>query len=138
MRNGSRLLWLDAGAGATAGLLGLALAGWLSELYRLPLALMLFISAANVLYAGYSFSLARRRHRSAFGVNLLIAANLGWAGVCIGLAWRFAGEASVLGMLHLTAEAVFVGGLAAWEWRLRDQLVSVSPDIRPAATAQTL
>lgn len=137
MGQGVRLLWLDAGAGAVAGLLGLVLANWLSDLYRLPLALMLFIAAANVLYACYSFSLAWRRQRSVFAVNLLIAANLAWAGVCVGLAWRFAGEASVFGMLHLIAEAIFVGGLAAFEWQRRDQLVSVSPGIRPATTAQT-
>ncbi|MDR7333962.1 hypothetical protein [Roseateles asaccharophilus] len=137
MGQGVRLLWLDAGAGAVAGLLGLLLAGWLSDLYRLPLALMLFIAAANVLYACYSFSLVWRRQRSVFAVHLLIAANLAWAGVCVGLAWHFAGEASVFGLLHLTAEALFVGGLAAVEWQRRGRLVSLIPGTRPAATAQT-
>lgn len=126
-----RLLWLDAGAAAMAGLLALLASPWLSELYRLPPALVVFIAVVNLLYGACSFSLARRRYRSAAWVNALVAANLAWAVACLALAWRHAGEASVFAMLHLIGEAVFVGGLAACEWRWRHQLAGPQSNEAP-------
>lgn len=137
MRDPARLLWLDASAAAAAGLGVLVLGPWLSELYQLPHRLLVFMAAVNLLYAGYSSSLARRRERSAARVGVLVAGNLAWAGVCLGMAWRFAGEASEFAMLHLIGEALVVGGLAAWEYRWRDRLVRQPHRIRPAATART-
>jgi len=133
----TRLLWLDGCAAATAGVLVLLLGRWLSELHRLPPALLIFVGAMNLLYAGYSLSLALRRERSLAWVNALIAGNLAWAGACVGMDWRFAGEASGFAMLHLIGEAIFVGGLVVWEWRWRQLLVLTPRRTLPAATLQT-
>lgn len=132
-----RLLWLDASAAATGGVAVLLLGGWLSGLYRLPYALIVFIAVVNLLYAGYSGSLARRRDRSVPWLYALIAGNLAWAATCLVMAWWFAGEASAFAMLHLIGEAIFVAGLAVWEWRWRQRLVTPPHRIRPAATART-
>jgi hypothetical protein len=132
MHHAPRLLWLDAGAAATAGALTLAVSSWLSALYRLPLALVVFIAVVNLLYGAYSFSLTQRRNRPAPWIQTLVAANLAWVGACLAMAWRYAGEASAFGLLHLIAEAVFVGGLALCEWRWRHRLAHTLP----AATAR--
>lgn len=120
------LLWVDCIAGALAGVAMLLLSGWLSSLHALPRALLLFMGAANLLYASYSFTLARRSRRSRGLINLLISANLAWTMVCLALAVSFVGSASVFGMGHLVLEAVFVGGLAGLEWRWREQLLAVA------------
>jgi hypothetical protein len=94
------------------------LSGW----YGLPRGLLLVTGAANVLYATYSFSLARRAVRPLAGIVALVAANAAWAATCVGLVLAFAGTGGVLGLLHLGAEAGVVGGLAALEWRHREAL----------------
>lgn len=123
MRN---LLWIDCIAGALAGVMVLMFSGWLSGLHALPRELLLLNGAVNLLYASYSFSLARRPRRPRALINLLVFANLGWAVVCLWLVRVFAESATVFGIGHLFFEAVFVGGLAGLEWRWRNQLLTAA------------
>jgi hypothetical protein len=102
----------------------LALSGWLTPFYALPRSLLLFMGAANLLYASCSFSLARCSTRRPAWIILLVVANLAWAAVCFALAANFARSASAFGIAHLLLEALFVGGLAALEWRWREQLLA--------------
>ncbi len=118
------LLWIDCAAGAVASVTVVVLSPWLSRLYLLPLNVLLLIGAANLLYASYSFSLARRRTRPISLIKLLVYANAAWVLVCIGLAVSFWGRATVFGLAHLIGEALIVGGLAALEWRQRHQLAA--------------
>lgn len=104
----------------------LLLLDWLTALYGMPTELLIFIGAANVLYASYSLSLAIRRTRTPLLLNALIVANSVWALVCIGLAMRWAGTATMFGMAHLLAEALFVGRLASLEWKWRGLLLGPS------------
>lgn len=117
------LLWIDCTAAALAGTAVLLLSGWLSELHALPRGLLLFTGAVNLLYATFSFTLATRARRPRALITLLVVANLSWAVVCLGLAAAFAGTATLFGLGHLVGEALFVGGLAALEWRWREELV---------------
>lgn len=119
-----KLLWVDCIAGALAGIAVLMFSGWLSSLHALPRELLLLNGAVNLLYATYSLTLARRRKRPKALINLLVFANFAWAVVCLCLAGVFAGPATVFGVGHLAGEALFVGGLAALEWRWRDQLLT--------------
>lgn len=80
-------------------------------------------SAANILNACYSFSLAVRKKRPVLLIKALILANSFWAMVCLGIVSQYYEQLSSLGYLHLLAEAIFVGGLALLEWKLRDQLL---------------
>ena len=116
------LLWIDSAAAASAGFFVLLLASWLSELYRLPHGLLLFIGAVNLFYAGYAGSLAIRRKRPRALLYVLIIGNTLWMGMCLALALRFAGHAAPLALAHLIGEALFVGALAACEWRWRAQI----------------
>lgn len=116
------LLWIDCVAGALAGAAMLVLGGWLSELYGVPRDLLLFMGAANLLYASCSFSLAVRTTRARSLIILLALANLAWAVVCVALAVLIQNSATPLGIAALIVEAGFVGGLACLEWNQRHQL----------------
>ncbi|OZC02701.1 hypothetical protein [Rubricoccus marinus] len=118
------LLWIDCSAGAAVGTLVLILHGWLSNLYALPVGFVLFMGLANVAYACGSFSLAVRRQRHLAGVQALAIANMAWGAFLIGMTVVFAREASAFGLATLVAEAVFVGGLGAVEWRHRHGLLT--------------
>ena len=120
------LLWIDCIAGALAGVAMLLLLDWLAALYGMHRELLVFIGVANVLYASYSLSLSIRRTRTPLMLNALILANGVWALVCIGLAMRWAGTATMFGMAHLLAEALFVGRLASLEWKWRGLLLGPS------------
>ena len=120
------LLWIDCIAGALAGVAMLLLLDWLAALYGMPTDLLVFIGIANVLYASYSLSLAIRRTRTQLLLNALIVANSVWALLCVGLAVRWAGTATLFGMAHLLAEALFVGRLASLEWKWRALLLAPS------------
>ena len=120
-----RLLWVDCTAAAIAGVVVLMLSGWLSDLHALPQRLLLFVGAVNLLYGMYSFSLARQTHRPMYLIKILVFANAFWMVVCVGLATAYWGQASLFGLAHLLGEGIFVGGLAAMEWRQRHQLALI-------------
>ncbi len=118
-----RLLWVDCGAGLLVGALVLALSEWLARWYDLPQPLVIGNGVTNIAYAAFSFSLARRARRPPSLLVLLVVANATWAALCVIAAILMADQASLLGMTHLLAEGVFVGGLAAVEWSYRGQLL---------------
>lgn len=113
------ILWLGCTAGAVVGLVVLLFTDQLSQLQALPDKLLLFMGAANMLYASFSFFLATRSKRPMPLIKLLVAANGFWSLVCICLAVAFADTATFFGLGHLIAEAIFVGSLAAQEWKWR-------------------
>lgn len=127
MRLFRNLLWIDCTAGAVVGVVVLTFASWLSALEGLPRGVLVFTGGCNLLYASYSFSLARRPVRPMPLIKLLVAANLAWMPVCLGLAWYFRDQATALGFMHLVGEAVFVGGLALLEWKNRHLLTTAPP-----------
>ncbi len=122
MRVLRHLLWIDSGAGLSAGVVVLALAGWLGDVYRLPRPLLVGMGLANLVYGTYSGTLARRAHRPRGLLVLLVLANATWAALCLLAAASFADRASAFGLAHLVGEGLFVGGLAALEWRERERL----------------
>jgi len=117
------LLWIDCGAGLTVGIFVLSLADWLSRLYALPVALVVAMGVANVAYGTFSFSLARRATRPRALLHLLVVANATWAVLCGVTAIAVSSYASPLGVAQLVLEGLFVGGLAALEWRHRASLL---------------
>ncbi|MCO5165818.1 MAG: hypothetical protein M9894_05560 [Planctomycetes bacterium] len=121
-RRARLVLCVDAGAGATVGLLLLVLRAWVADLYGLPLALVEVVGAANLAFASGSGTLAvgaaRGRAPSRAAVAALITANATWAAVCLGLVALTWPSATVFGVAHLALEGLFVGGLAALEARL--------------------
>lgn len=121
-----RLLWLDGLAAASAGLLVLGFSQGLSSLYGLPVPLLQFLAVVNLLYGSYSLGLACWPRRPRACILLLVLANTIWAGFCVRLALQQSGTASAFGLAHLLGEALFVGTLAALEWRYRKLLAPAS------------
>lgn len=115
-------LWVDCSAGAIVGVLVLAFSGGLARLHGLPEGVLVVLGTANLLYAAYSWSLARSPRRTVRQIEVLALANAAWGVVCIGLALRYWAVASAFGFVHLFGEAVFVAVLAAIEWRQRHRL----------------
>lgn len=122
MKVAKNLLWIDCIAGALAGILVIALSGWLADLYLISRNVLLCIGTANLLYASYSFALASRKRREEPFIKILIYANGVWALICLAIATHYYGDMTLLGRAHLVIEAFFVGGLAALEWQWRNQL----------------
>jgi len=115
-------LWVDCGAATLAGVLVLAFSTWLARLHGLPHEVVLFLGTVNLLFAAYSFSLARRTDRSLLQIVVLVNGNAAWAIVCLGLAAHHWEQLSAFGIAHLVGEACFVGGLARLEWNQRHRL----------------
>lgn len=129
---GRTLPWIDAGAAGSVGLLMLALAGPLSSLYSLPRSVVLFVAAVNVGYSAFGIGLGSIPRQATVVrraiLMALVVANLAWLISCIALAVRFRGEATFFGLAHLLGEGVFVGTLAALEWKHRRSILAQSPE----------
>jgi hypothetical protein len=122
MRIAKSLLWIDCTGGLVAGIVVLMLSGWLSTLYRLPVGLVIAMGIANLLYGGYSLSLARRPVRPRTLLLVLVVANICWALLCAITAVMVAPRASYYGLAHLILEGAYVGGLGILEWKHRSAL----------------
>jgi hypothetical protein len=122
--NADGWLWVDCTAGALVGVFVLAVSGGLARLHGLPEAVLVVLGMANLLYAAYSCTLARRPRRTLRQIEVLAVANAAWGLVCVGLAVQYWTRASAFGFVHLFAEAAFVGVLAAMEWRQRHRWVA--------------
>ncbi len=116
------LLWIDGTAGLAVGATVLLLSNWLIDWYGLPMILLLFIGGVNMLYGTFSLSLARRKERPTGFIKLLVFANLAWVPVCLYLAVSYFNTATLFGLGHIIGEGLFVGLLAVFEWRWREEL----------------
>ena len=117
-----RLLWIDSIGGLIAGVIVMAISGWLSKLYGLDQEILLATGVANLAYGSFSLSLARRAVRPIALIRLLAAANLTWLIVCTVLIVAHYDSATFLGIGHLLLEGLYVGGLGCLEWRGREDL----------------
>ncbi len=122
-----RLLWIDSRGGLFVGALVVPLAGVLSRVYAIPYHIVLVMGIANLAYGTYSYLLERRAQRPRAMILALIAANAAWALLCAGAAIAFLGEATPLGLALLVFEGLYVGGLAALEFRYRGLLLVGPP-----------
>ncbi len=123
-----RILWSDSAAGTAVGIATLAVNSWLAEFYRLPREVIRWIGCANLVYGAFAAIVAlatvgalgtgsRARLTSSRRLVLtLIAANAGWACVCLALLVAYATEASLFGCAHVALEGLFVLGLAVLEY----------------------
>jgi hypothetical protein len=109
------LLWFDCSAAGVVGVTMLAVSGLLAPLFGMPRAVLVATALANLIYGGFSYSLARMAEPPRGRVRALVVANFAWTVVCVVLAAVFAGPGSWLGVAYVLAEGAFVGGLAALE-----------------------
>lgn len=117
-----RLLWIDWTSAAIVGVATLSLCDWLSKYGGLPRHVLLGVGLANLAYAGFALSLCIRPTRSVRLIGVLVAANLAWSLICVGVLFGHRTAVTPLALLHLGGEAVYVAGLALLEWRHRGRL----------------
>jgi hypothetical protein len=119
-----KLLHIDSLGGLSVGLLMLILNYWLSSWYGLPRGFVIFTAIINIAYGSYSFLLLLKNKRPLRLIVLLVIANLTWAVLCVLWVAIFAQAATLFGIIHLSLEAFYVGGLAYLEWRNRAFLLT--------------
>ncbi len=117
------ILLLDCTGGIFVGISVLAMCQLLSELEGLPLSVVILMGVANLVYGCYSLFMATRRNRSINMIGLLAFANMAWLLVCLAIATTWWAQITVLGLLHVLGEGVYVAGLGYTEWRMRHTLV---------------
>ncbi|MDX5407836.1 MAG: hypothetical protein LPK11_12480 [Chromatiaceae bacterium] len=121
------ILHLDGSAGLTVGILLLLFPNWVSELYKLPISIILLLATANVCYGAYALWLALLNQRTSTSVALLAVANAAWLPVCIAVVLIYAQTASVVGLTFISLEALFVAVLSFYEWNNRHLLAKACP-----------
>ena len=120
-RRAGAILWLDSGAGLAAGATVLLTSHWLARVHEVAPGLVVMLGVTNVVYGSYSgllatFASVRGRLPPRRAIEVLVAANLGWTCVCIGLVAKVASTASIFFLGHVAFEGAFVAALAAAEW----------------------
>ncbi|ALM89719.1 MULTISPECIES: hypothetical protein [Alteromonas] len=118
-RKNISVLYIDGSAGLAVGLALFAFAGWVSELYQLPLNTILFLASANTIYGCYALALALSNKKSLMSIKVLAIANSVWVVVCAAIVILYAHIASPVGVFFICGEALFVGLLAVYEWKNR-------------------
>ena len=124
LSNSASLLHLDGIAGLTVGIALFALNDWISQLYAIPLATVLFLATANMCYGIYALFLAFSVARTPASITLLAYANCTWVLVCGFIFLHYLSSASVIGLGFIFCEAVFVGLLAFYEYKYRFSLAA--------------
>ena len=72
------LITIDYTGGWLAGVVILALSGWLSWLYVLPFWFVMISAVANLVYGTFSFSISRQVRRPVTLIATLAFANIAW------------------------------------------------------------
>ncbi|VEL97943.1 hypothetical protein ALT761_02959 [Alteromonas sp. 76-1] len=126
LRKNINVLHIDGSAGLAVGLVLFALAEWVSELYRLPLNVILFLASANILYGCYALALALSNQRSLMAIKVLSIANSVWVVICVAIVVLYVQTLSPVGFLFIGGEALFVGVLAIYEWKKRFVLAELN------------
>ncbi|UTV30739.1 hypothetical protein [Photobacterium atrarenae] len=117
-----KVLWIDGLAALFVGSILISFHSFVGEIYSMPEKVVLFLASANLLYGLYSSSLAMSRKVSLRKIQVLVFGNCFWALTCLFLVYRFMDSASLLGILFILSEALFVTVLAGVEWRCRFDL----------------
>ena len=125
MYRSTKLLWIDCIGGLIVGSLILVFSSTIATWHNLPRALIVAMAVANLLYGSFSLSLATRRQPGILPIRILAIANIGWLFVCCLLTALWRADISVLGVLHLTGEGLYVAALGMLEWRWQKVLANV-------------
>lgn len=112
-----KLIWFDAFAALTSGVVVIALKGFFAPLFNLPAALLTVLALTAFCYAVYSFQLAFRAHKPPPLIWLLIIANTIYALACLVLFFVFLRTATWLGSAYLLLDFSIVAALTFIEYR---------------------
>ena len=119
-----RILWIDCIGALLVGAVVFFAFEALAALERLPVSVVLSMSAVNLVYGAYSLFVTTRSPRPALLVKVLAIANMFWLVICVAIAITYRNQVSGLGLLHVLGEGVYVACLGAFEWSMVSELSS--------------
>ena len=122
--NPSRILWVDCIGGLVVGFVVLAFCQLISGWENLPLATVIVMGFANLVYGGYSLFVTTRKKRRLILIKILAMANMAWLLVCVTIAAMYWNQISLLGIVHVIGEGIYVAGLGFVEWNMKESLVT--------------
>lgn len=99
---------------------------FLSHIQGLPESVVLFMGIANLVYGSYSLFVTTRDPRPVVLVKILALANMAWLIVCLALVFYWSDAVSVVGVLLVMGEGVYVASLGWTEWKWRVALADNS------------
>lgn len=127
-------LLLDAGISGATGALQLGLSAALSGLLQLPPALLMESGLVMVVYAALLMLLVRASTVASALVGAVVAANVGWTLVCVGMAVTGTPPTNALGTGFLLLQAAMTLAFAGLQFRG----LQLSPAALPAQAARAL
>ena len=115
-----KILWVDCLGGLFVGGAVLSICKLLSDWESLPTTIVFFMGVVNLVYGCYSLFVVTRKPRPLLMIKALAIANMFWLIVCLVIAIAFWQQISVLGLLHVVGEGIYVFaiGLTEWKWRV--------------------
>ena len=120
----SRLLWVDCIGGLVVGFVVLVFCQLISSWENLPLETVVLTGAANLAYGVYSLFVTTRKKRPLILVKMLAIANITWLLVCVAIAAMYWRQISLIGIVHVIGEGIYVAGLGFVEWKMKESLVT--------------
>ena len=120
----SRILWVDCIGGLVVGFVVLVFCQLISNWENLPLATVVLMGAANLAYGVYSLFVTTRKKRPLILVKMLAIANITWLLVCVAIAAMYWRQISLIGIVHVIGEGIYVAGLGFVEWKMKESLVT--------------
>ena len=79
---------------------------------------------ANLVYGFYSLYVTTQKPRPLRLVQILAVANMAWLIACLSIATFFWQEISILGLVHVVGEGIYVAALGAVEWKFQKNLAN--------------
>lgn len=116
------LLWTDCIGGLTVGALVLSVHQFLSRIEGFPAFVIIFIGTANLAYGSFSLFVTTRNPRPIGLIKALAVANIAWLIVCLGIVFWWFKSATVVGILLVLGEGIYVASLGILEWNWRGLL----------------
>lgn len=120
-----KLLWADGIAALLSGLIVFTFNEKIAKLLSLPENLLTTMSIVSLGYSSFSLYLAQSKSNSKRSITILVVANLAYAIFCAVLLLFLYTNTSVLGVIYLILESLFVATLAALEWRQVKQMEKI-------------
>jgi len=120
--NKHNILWVDCLGGLCVGIVVLLLCQPISSWDGLPLAVVIAMGIVNVAYGAYSLFVTTRNPRPTWLVAVLAAANMAWLFVCVLIAYSHWQQITLLGIIHVIGEGIYVASLGLIEWIWKDEL----------------
>ena len=124
MKDLVRILWLDCLGGLAVGVIVVAFCWPISNWEGLPLVVVLAMGMVNLAYGSFSLYVTTRKNRPLSLIKILAIANMFWLLVCCVIVVVHWNQISILGILHLIGEGIYVAALGKVEWKLKDSLAT--------------